>query len=330
MSSKKKVVVIGGGTGIFPVITALTTLDVEVKSIVAVSDSGGSTGKIRDEFGFPPVGDMRQSLAALAADENHVWIRKLLLYRFPQSSSLQGHNLGNLLLTALQDMAQSTSKALEIASAVFRLEGEVIPITEQASDIEITYQDGTVTTSEHLLDIASVQPSRVVDMQLVPSRTINPKATEAIVEADYIIIGPGDLYASLMANLVVSGITDAFKKTTATTVYFLNLMTRNRQTFGMTAQDHIEVIEDTIETKLDYVIANNAPIPEQTLKAYENENEFEVIDDLKENAETNIIRADLLANETFQNQKDDSLPRSLLRHDSHKIASVLQTIFKSA
>ena len=127
-STKTKIVVIGGGTGIFPVTAGLRHLNnVEISTIISVSDSGGSTGRIRDEFGFQPVGDLRQSLAALAEAENEEWIRKLLLYRFEKGDGLKGHNLGNLILTALQDMTGDTSEALFRIKQIFRLKGEVIP-----------------------------------------------------------------------------------------------------------------------------------------------------------------------------------------------------------
>ena len=139
---KTKVVVIGGGTGIYPVTTALSRLDVSIATIIAVSDSGGSTGRIRDEFGFIPVGDLRQSLAAAAHGDGQEWIRKLLLYRFDKGEGLKGHNLGNLILTALQDMTGSTTEALAKAEDIFKLKAKVIPATENNVDLEIEYEDG--------------------------------------------------------------------------------------------------------------------------------------------------------------------------------------------
>src|SRR4030042_3375077 len=122
----KKIVVIGGGTGTFVVLSALKTIpSLDLTAIVSVADSGGSTGRLRDEFGLLPVGDLRQALAALAQNQDNRYIQDLLLYRFSKGSGLEGHNLGNLILTALQDMTGCTAKAVEIASNIFRLHGSI-------------------------------------------------------------------------------------------------------------------------------------------------------------------------------------------------------------
>ena len=144
----KKVVVIGGGTGTSMVLSSLKEHDgIDLSAIVSVADSGGSTGRLRDEFGFQPVGDLRQALAAFAEKD---WIKNLLLYRFNKGHGLEGHNLGNLVLTALQDMTGSTAKAIEVASKIFRLQGHIYPITTKPVNLVIEYSDGTVEIGEHI------------------------------------------------------------------------------------------------------------------------------------------------------------------------------------
>jgi uncharacterized cofD-like protein len=328
---KFKVVVMGGGTGIFPVISALKQLDVDIYSVVAVSDSGGSTGRIRDEFGFQPVGDLRQSLAALAENEAENWIQKILLYRFEKGEGLKGHNLGNLLLTALQDMTGDTTKALEIAEKVFRLNGSVVPVTQERVDLKINYVDGTSDVGEHILDEQRQnpqdQPKKIKDIELKPPAPLNEVAREAMETADLIIIGPGDYYASLMAVLAPDGIVQAFQRTQAKVMYILNLMTRLTQTPDMTAQEHIEGIEKAIGRRVDLVLANNQPIPEETLKLYAAENEFPVVDDLGD--DPRIIRKAIVSDSVIKRQAYDVAHRSLLRHDSQKIKDVLEPILES-
>lgn len=322
----KKVVVIGGGTGIFPVTTALKHLPVEITTIVAVSDSGGSTGRIRDEFGFQPVGDLRQSLAALAEDEGQEWIRKLLLYRFEKGTGLKGHNLGNLILTALQDLTGTTSEALYRAQQIFRLEGKVIPATEQIVDLKIEYVDGSTVVGEDILDKATAQPVPIKKVSLVPQATINPYAREAIAEADYIIIGPGDYFASLMAALAPEGTPEAFAHTKAKIVYLINLMTRHTQTENMTAQDHVVGIERYLKKTIDLVIMNSSSISPEVLTHYATEHEYQVEDDLAD--DSRVVRADIMSDIAFQQSQHDTAHRSLLRHDSHKLQTVFTDIIK--
>ncbi|HYD35509.1 MAG TPA: gluconeogenesis factor YvcK family protein [Vitreimonas sp.] len=324
MNHKPRVVVMGGGTGTFPVISALKHLDVDISTVIAVSDSGGSTGRIRDEFGFQPVGDLRQSLASLAESETESWIRKILLYRFEKGEGLKGHNLGNLILTALQDMTGDTTRALEIAEKVFRLGGTVIPVTQENVNLQINYADGTTAVGEHILDEKVTDPKRVDSVSLVPAAELNPLAADAIAKADLIVIGPGDYFASLMATLVVGGIPEVFQQTQAKVLYIGNLMTRITQTHGMTARDHVLGIEKAIQRPVDHVLINTEPISATTLKVYENEGEFPVIDDLGEDAR--VIRVSVISDVVHDQKAYDTVHRSLLRHDSVKLEAVLRQL----
>lgn len=321
---RKKVVVMGGGTGIFPVISALKQMEVHITSVVAVSDSGGSTGRIRDEFGFQPVGDLRQSLAALAENEVGDWITKVLLYRFNKGTGLVGHNLGNLILTALQDMTGDTTQALEIAEKMFRLKGRVVPVTRDNVNLEIHYNDGSKEIGEHVLDENKTQPKQIAKVNLVPHAQLNPVAKKALLQADLIIIGPGDYYASLMATLVPEGIKEAFTKTKAKVMYISNLMTRVTQTDGMTASDHVQGIEKALGRKLDYILLNDEMIPTATLKLYEAEKEYPVVDDM--DGDTRVIRQPLLSPSVVVKNVTDIAHRSLLRHDGNKLREVLPRI----
>jgi uncharacterized cofD-like protein len=321
---KPEVVIMGGGTGTFPVIDSLNGLDVSISTIIAVSDSGGSTGRIRDEFGFQPVGDLRQALASLAESNGEEWIRRILLYRFEKGEGLKGHNLGNLILTALQDMTGDTTKALEIAEKIFRLDGRVIPVTKENVNLEIHYLDGTTRVGEHILDQKEDTPKEIDKVTLVPPAQLNPLAKTVIQDADMIVIGPGDYYASLMATLVPEGIKEAFANTTGKIIYLLNLMTRRTQTHHMTARAHVEGIEAAIGKPVDVILINNAPIPETTLKLYENEEEFPVIDDLQN--DPRVVRAPVISEALHTPVAYDTAHRSLLRHDSKQLQKVLTAL----
>lgn len=323
-SNQPKVVVMGGGTGIFPVVTALRQLPVAVSTVVAVSDSGGSTGRIRDEFGFQAVGDLRQSLAALASPTSQSWIQKILLYRFKKGDGLTGHNLGNLILTALQDITGDTTQALEIAEQVFRLEGSVIPVTDQTVDLRLEYSDGTFQIGEHLLDQAPPANKHLTNVSLTPTASYNPKAAATLQAADVIIIGPGDYYASLMATLLPTDTKQVFSKCTAKTLYILNLMTRLSQTADMTATDHVSGIEAAIGKKLDHILINTGAVPPAILDYYAAQQEFPVQDDLT--TDPRVLRADLIGTITISNAQSSSQQHSLLRHDSLKLLTVLSSL----
>ncbi|NCN06418.1 MAG: YvcK family protein [Candidatus Pacebacteria bacterium] len=319
-----EILVIGGGTGIYPVVSALKQLSVKITTIIAVSDSGGSTGRIRDEFGFPPVGDLRQSLAALASLDSQRAIQELLLYRFERGSGLKGHNLGNLILTALQDKYRSTTKALEVAQQIFRIEGNVIPSTDTAVNLKITYQDGTEVLGEHHLDKAIKKPNKIAKVSLTPKCKVNPAVTKALSKADLIIIGPGDLYASLIAVLVTPGLSQALVHSKSPICYFLNLMTRQAQTHDMTATDHVTAIERILGFPLTKIIINTDPIPPEILTVYAAQQEFPVTDDVTN--DDRILRKPLLEKTIHKQSSSDSVQRTLLRHSSKKIIPVIKSL----
>jgi len=316
----KKVVVIGGGTGTSTVVSGLKHKPVDITALISVADSGGSTGRLRDEFGFQPVGDLRQTLAALAKENGQQWIRKLLLYRFSKGEGLKGHNLGNLILTALQDMAGSTENALEIAEKIFRLRGKILPITKENVQLEIHFDDGSTLVGEHWLNKHSLGERKITHIRLTPQAKIFGKSAEAIQEAHLIVIGPGDYYASLMAALVVDGIKSAMRKSKAKVVYIANLMSRYNQTHGMTVSENVKGIEQVIGRACDCVVVNSKTFPKRVLEYYEKEQEYPVENDMKDGR---CIQENLLAKQVAVSVNGDELDRSYIRHDSQKIAEVL-------
>ena len=320
------VVAIGGGTGTSCVISALKRIQqVRPSAVVGMADSGGSTGRLRDEFGFPPVGDVRQSLAALAEEDSQRLIRDVLLYRFEKGSSLRGHSLGNLLLTALQDMTGGTGAALSAAETIFRLRGKVFPATEDNIQLEIEYVDGSRITGEHKLDDLETGNKPIKAMHLLPQARIYPPAMNAIVQADYIIIGPGDYYASILSALLVDGMAEALRNTSARIVLIMNLMSRYTQTDGWPASAYVKGIEGVIGRSIDAIVLHEGKIPATLVESYAKAREFPVKDDLQKDSRT--FRDDLMEDVQFVQSQADAVKRSVLRHSSRKLSTILESVF---
>lgn len=319
-----KIVVIGGGTGSFVILSGLKKYPLGLTAIVAVTDDGGSTGRLRDEFGFLPVGDMRQCIAALSDD---LLLKDVLLYRFEKGKGLRGHNLGNLLLTGLEEMSGSESKALELASRIFRIKGEVLPVSLKLVKLVARYRNGKKIISEHKIEINKLRGNnRIIKLYTLPKAFINPKASRAINKADLIILGPGDLFGSTITNFVIKGLPEAIIRSKAKVVLIVNLMTIKSQTHGFTSSDHVKQVEKYLGKRVDHVVVNNQKIPSKIIKSYQRFDEYPVLDDLDK--DKRVIRGDFLASRYFNKSKADSLKRSLLRHDSAKLATCIVSLLK--
>jgi len=223
----------------------------------------------------------------------------------------------------LQDLTQSTPEALEIASKVFRLSGAIYPITTDNIQLKIEYQSGQIEIGERNLDEPKHGGERIVGLSTLPKATIYHKAKQSILDADMVIIGPGDLYGSLLSNLVVDGVAKSLQQTRAKLVYIQNLMTHYAQTHDLTATDHLKVIEHAIGRTIDVVVINSAPISPELDSLYSAQNEFPVIDDLDNVDNTRIIRSPLITTAVVTKDTADDTARSYLRHDSAKLAQVL-------
>ena len=319
----KKVVVIGGGTGTYTVLSGLKKFDLDLTAIVTVSDSGGSTGKLRDEFGNLPVGDSRMALVALAeTDEDNEVLRKLFLYRFDKGDGLRGHNFGNLFLVALTEIFGSQEKAMKYASNVLRVKGKVLPISNDAAELVAQFDGGDLIVGETRIDEPNGKhdgKKRIRKLWLQPKAKIAPEAKKAILEADLIVLGPGDLYTSILPNLLVGGVKEVLKNTPAKVVYFTNVMTKFGETNNYKASDFVGAVGEYLGPKvLDYVVVNHKRPTAKRLLDYVKEKsdfvepDFEEINRLKLGC--TIIKADLLRS------------RGLVRHDPEKLAKVVKMI----
>jgi len=316
IKDKKKIVVIGGGTGIFAILSGLKNYFDDISAIVSMADDGGSTGILREEFGILPPGDVRRAIVALAHSDNKV-LSELFNYRFKEGRGLAGHSFGNLMITALERLTGSFDEAIKEASKIFGLKGRVIPVTLQQTRLYAELENGKIVGRETNIDVPKHDGHlEIKRVWLKPSVQINPEADKEIRAADLIIIGPGDLYTSLIPNLLVKGLKKSLKQTKAKIVYFVNLMTKYGETDRFRASDFLEILESYLgKIVLDYVVVNNKKPAPARLRPYASERACLVENDLKHSTKKPIlIAADLLR------------PRGFLRHDPQKAASVVRKL----
>lgn len=326
MKANPCVVTIGGGTGTFVVLSGLKTYPVKLSAVVSMMDSGGSTGRLKDQLGVLPPGDLRQALVALS-ESDEIW-RKLFTYRF-ESGDLKGHSFGNIFLSALEKITGSTKDAVEYATRVLQTQGEVIPVTLDNSSLCADYEDGTSFNRESEID-EYIGHSKIARMYLQPKALVNIDAKHAIERADFIIFGPGDLYTSILPNLLVDGMPEILENLNTKKIYVVNLMTRTGQTDDYKVSDFVNKIEEYMYGEpLDYILVNSAPLDPKIVEIYkEVDKAVPVLDDIEGDTyhEAKVIRTNLLSNTLFKPTASDTVKRSLLRHDPYKLAEALYKI----
>ncbi|MBF0593971.1 MAG: YvcK family protein [Candidatus Omnitrophica bacterium] len=307
-----KIVAIGGGHGLSNLLLALKEYTANITAIVTVADSGGSSGRLREQFNIVAPGDIRNCLVALA--DAPALMGQLFQYRFPEKSELKGHNFGNLFLTALYEVAERDfQEAIELTSKVLAIRGRVIPSTVENVHLVARYKDGRVTEGEAKIPRSGVG---IEHLYLNPSEVEpTPAALEAIKDADVIIIGPGSLYTSILPNLVIKGMADAIAVASANKIYVCNVMTQMGETEGFNAGDHLKVIlkhtrVDIVDAILVNATAIDAP---EALERYKRENSFPVradVDDLRAMG-FKVYAEDIVGIQDY------------VRHDSHKLTQAL-------
>jgi uncharacterized cofD-like protein len=331
LEPKKKIVCIGGGTGTFVTLKGLKAHQYQLSAIVTMSDSGGSNKRIRDEFGLLPTSDVRQCLVALS-DENGGagLLRKLFMYRFDKGEGISGMTFGNLFMAALSDIVGSQEEGIKQTGKVLRIRGTVIPVSFTDTNLYATYENGDEVEGEHLIDEPEHDGTlKISNIYLKPAAVANPEALKAIQNADLIVLGPGDLYTSLIPNLLVDGIGEAIKASKAKKVYVMNLMTKFGQTYGFKASDHIHALERYIGQSLHYVIVNSGSLNKEAVSVYAKSNEFIVENDLTLPSYFNVVISNVAGSQIVVKDKSDALVRSLIRHDSDRLASTLIQILDS-
>lgn len=329
---KPNIVVIGGGTGTYTVLKGLRKYPVNLSVIVSMMDSGGSNRVLRDEFGILPTSDLRQCIVALASESKNGLIRELFTYRYRQGTGIEGMTFGNLFMAALTDIYGSQEKAIEKTCRFLNVQGNIIPVTFDNSHLVARYANGAQVLGEHYIDEPNEQNgnSKIVEISLVPDAKATKKALSAIKGADLIVMGPGDLYTSIICNLLVDGIAKAIKNSKAKKVYVVNLMTKFGQTNGFTASDHVNELEKYLgEGVIDYILVNKKfKVPKAILERYKEERAEVVKDDLKSSGKLKVMRGDLSSKVIYSRHEADGLKRSLIRHDSDKLAKAIFNILQ--
>ena len=314
------VVVIGGGTGNFSVLSGLKDRDLELTAVVAMSDSGGSSGRLRDELGQLPPGDIRQCLVALASDaEQGVMLRRLFTHRFSMGERLEGHSVGNLLLAALTEITGAHDRAIEAASRLLNIRGRVMPVTLTDSHLHAILSDGRELKEEALIDSRGNEDGVEIDhVFLSPPAYAFPPVLDAITEADVVVLAPGDLYTSLIPNLLAEGVCAALRSTRARVIYVTNLMTKPGETDGFTAERFVAEVNGYIghESRIDVAIVHSSAFSDRVKQRYEQLGARPVDYDIEsmKSLVPMVIESDLVAEGIF------------VRHDPHKLADAVMSL----
>ena len=325
----QKIVVIGGGTGSFTLLSGLKQYISNITALVNMADDGGSSGLLRDELGVLPPGDIRQCLVALSDASQ---LRELFNYRFDEGT-LKGHSFGNLFLSAVEKMTNNFQDSIDLASKVLRIQGTVLPITTDKSHLVIYDDNGTKTKGEFKIgqmDFGKIRRPKIV---LEPKAEITQAAEQAILEADVVVIAPGNLYGSLAPALIVDGVSKALAETKATIIYVCNLVTKPLQTDDFFVHDYVSEIERFIGAQvIDYVIYNTDEPTPAMLRKYSHEGEFMVEFDLEKLSQQKYkaIGLPLIATTSISEEIKNADPighsRSLIRHNNDILARELVRI----
>ncbi len=311
----KKVVVLGGGTGMSVLLQGLKKFPLDITAIVSVSDDGSSTGKLREEFNTPAVGDIRRVLISLS--ETEPLVEKLFNYRFKTCSDLDGHTVGNLILTAAKEITGNLSDGIEALSKVFNLKGKVVPLTEDNVVLMAKMEDGSIVEGEHHI---TESPKKIKEVFYKEEPIVTPESIEAIKNSDAIIISMGSVYTSIIPNLITKEIINAIDNSSAKIMYVCNMVTQPGETEGFKVSDHINLLNSYLgKRKIEYVLANDKKIDENILKRYQTtEQKDQVVLDKE-----NLNNVKLIEDNYF------TVIDNIVRHDALKLAfNIFIEVFK--
>lgn len=321
---RKSIVVIGGGSGSSSALRGLKAYDTDLTAIVTMFDSGGSTGILREEFGYPPLGDIRQCLVALSPRDNEQIsaLNSALDFRFDTGSSLNGHSVGNLVLAALTTVYQGVQGAIDELSRMLQLQGQVVPVTLDEAHLCARLVDGEVVRTESAIDLRGANGPGISEVFLDSEVNANPRALEAIQNADAILLGPGDLYTSIIPNLLVKEVSDAIRDAEVPVLYACNLMTKLGETEGYGASTFAsELVRYIGGRKLDYLLVNNTEFADDVLEVYGAEDASPVL--LENGNAENYAHQILVSDLAYV----DGLT---VRHHSERLASIVMSAIEEA
>lgn len=303
---RKKVVVLGGGTGMSSLLKGLKEFPIDITAVVSVCDDGQSTGRLRQEFNIPAVGDIRKVLVSLS--ETDPLVEKLLNYRFKTTSDLNGHTVGNLLLTAMGNMTGNMSDGIESIGKVLNLKGKILPLTEDNVTLVGEMEDGSIIKGEHNITECSKKIKKVFYEN---KAEVKKEVLEEIKNADLIILSMGSIYTSLIPNLLCDKVVKLLEKIDTKIMYVCNIMTQPGETDDLSVSEHIKIINEYLgKRKVDVVVANNGKIDEEIRKKYSSLEEKDPVILDKENLKgVELIEDDYVA-----------IKDNYIRHDDIKLS----------
>lgn len=311
MSTKIKVVTIGGGTGLSVLLRGLKKYPLEITAVVTVADDGGSSGKIRSDMNIPSPGDIRNVIAALSDVEPY--LEKMFQYRF-DSGEVKGHPVGNLMIAAMTDIHGDFSTAVKVMSRILNVRGTVLPTTNDIATLNAVLSDGEIIRGESSITKAG----GVIDhVYITPSRVKpNEDVLKAIEEADYIIMGPGSLYTSIIPNLVISKVSEKIRESKAKKIYVCNVMTQHGETDNYSVCDHIVAINKHVQENIfDLVIANSREFDDSILSKYHKEKQEPVKIDQEKIKELGI--------KLIKNNDVGIVDNNTIRHNADKVSELI-------
>ena len=304
----KKVVVIGGGTGMSNLLSGLKQFPLDITAIVTVCDDGGSTGILREEFNIPAVGDIRRVLVALS--ETEPLVMDLFNYRFKTTSDLDEHTVGNLLLTAASEITGNLSDGIEALSKVLNLKGKVVPLTEDNVTLMAKMTDGRIVEGEHNV---TKDKGKIEKVYYKENAVPNKSALKAIKHADLILFSMGSLYTSIIPNLLIDDVVKEIENSKAPIMYVCNMMTQPGETDGFTVTDHVKVLNQYLgNRKVDIVLVNNGDIDSKL-------SEFYLVAEQKDPVRYDKENIDKYGLKVIEDDFIHITPNNLLRHDNIKL-----------
>lgn len=301
----KNVVVLGGGTGQSVLLSGLKKFPVNITAVVSVADDGRNTGKLREQFNIPAMGDVRRVLIALSETEE--FVSELFSYRFKTDSDLNGNNIGNLLLTAMSDICGNLSSGVKEISKILNLKGEVLPLTDDNVVLMGEMEDGNFIEGEHNITLSPLKIKRVFYKE---EPRVNEEVIDKIKKSDAIILSMGSVYTSIIPNLLCDEVIQAIDSSNAKIIYVCNVMTQPGETDDFKVSDHINLLNSYLgNKKIDVVITNNGEISHETQMIYETTEQKDLViiddDNIKiENVSKPLIRVE----------------NNVIRHDNLKLA----------
>ena len=315
-----KVAVIGGGTGLSVLLRGIKNKFDLVSAIVSVADDGGNSGKLREDLGMLPPGDIRSCLVALADEE--VGMEDLFNYRF-RDGLLKGQNIGNLLLAAFNEMQGDFEKAISSIGSILNVKGRVIPVTTDDITLCAELTDGNIVVGESHIPRVVMREKAAIDNIFLQQKGIKTSETaiKVIDQADIILLGPGSLYTSILVNFLTDGLVEALNSSSACKIYIGNVMTQPGETDGYSLTRHVQELVDIIGFgNIDFVMANNKVIDSDEIRRYGEENSTQILPDKSDREYIQSLGATLVENSFIETKQ------GYIRHDAERIGDIINII----